>query len=94
MKPNYEMLPEHMQEGMQLWVERGIEPGSFLTAVLCNDLMGALGKADSTNIDRLKDYGMFLYNEVPSTCFGSREKVRAWAERGGLFGHDQDEEAA
>jgi hypothetical protein len=87
-QPNYEMLPEHMREGMQLWVERGIDPGDFLMAVLQNDLMGALGKADSTNIDRLKDYGMFLYNEVPSDCFGSLENVSAWMERGGLLGHE------
>jgi hypothetical protein len=87
-QPNYEMLPEHMREVMQLWVERGIDPGDFLMAVLRNDLMGALGKADSTNIDRLKDYGMFLYNEVPSGCFGSLENVSAWMERGGLLGHE------
>lgn len=88
MRPNYEMLPAHMQEAMKLWVERGIDAGSFMMAVLCNDLMGALGKADSTNINRLKDYGMFLYNEVPSDCFGSREKVKKWAERGGMLGHE------
>jgi len=82
------MLPEHMQEPMQLWVERGIEGGGFLMAVLCNDLMRALGKADSTNIKRLEDYGRFLYNEVPSECFGSRAKVVAWAEKGGMLGHD------
>lgn len=86
---NYSILPDHMQEGMQLWIERGILPGGFLTAVLRNDLMGALGRADSTNIDRLKDYGMFLYNEVPSECFGSDEKVRKWEERGGLRGKEE-----
>lgn len=94
MRPNYEMLPEHMQEGMKLWVERGIDPGSFMMAVLCNDLMGALGKADSINIERLKDYGMFLYNEVPTGCFGSRAKVQAWIERGGMLGPYSGEEAA
>lgn len=88
MRPNYSMLPDYMQDGMKLWVERGILPGSFLEAVLRNDLMGALGRADSNNIERLKDYGMFLYNEVPSTCFGSDEKVQAWAERGGMLGKE------
>lgn len=83
---DYSKLPEHMQDAMRLWVERGIEAGSFLMAVLSNDLMGALGKADDVNINRLKDYGMFLYNEVPGGCYGSREKVRAWSEKGGLIG--------
>jgi hypothetical protein len=94
MRPvDYSSLPEHMQDGMQLWVERGIEPGSFLAAVLRNDLMGALGKADSVNINRLKDYGMFLYNEVPSDCFGSHAKYVAWMERGGMMGHSKSEAA-
>ena len=86
-QPNYDMLPAHMREGMKLWVERGISPGSFLMAVLRNDLMGALGKADSINADHLKDYGMFLYNEVPTGCFGSAEKCEAWANRGGMLGN-------
>ena len=88
-QPNYDMLPEHMRDGMQLWVERGVDAGSFLMAVLRNDLMGALGKADDVNINQLKAYGMFLYNEVPSDCFGSVEKCRKWSIRGGLFGNKE-----
>ena len=83
---NYEILPEHMQDGMRLYIERGIEGGGFLTAVLCNDLMGALGKADSINRHALFDYGNFLYNEAPASCYGSPEKVAAWVARGGLQG--------
>lgn len=91
MRPiNYSMLPAHMQEAMQLWIERGIDGGSFMTSVLCNDLMGAIGRADGTNINRLKDYAMFLYNEAPPGCYGSPEKVSAWAKRGGTLGHEQD----
>ena len=71
---NYELLPEHMRDGMKRYIERGIEGGSFMTAVLCNDLMGALGKADEINRDRLWDYGNFLYNEAPSSCHGSPAK--------------------
>lgn len=36
-----------------------------------------------------KDYAMFLYNEVPTGCYGSREKVKAWAERGGFLGNEE-----
>ena len=67
-----------MQDGMRRYIERGIEGGSFLMAVLENDLMGALGKADRINLSRLHDYGTFLYNNAPSVCFGSREKVSAY----------------
>jgi len=75
---DYSPLPEHMQDGMQMYIEYRIEPGSFLTAVLENDLMGALGKADDINKHRLYDYGLWLYNEAPAGCFGSVEAVREW----------------
>lgn len=84
---DYSGLPEHMRDGMRLYIERGVPPGSFLTAVLSNDLMGALGKADDTNLHALPAYGRFLYNEAPSPCFGSPEHVRDWCEAGGLAGH-------
>ena len=45
---NYDSLPPHMHDVMRLYIEHGIEPGSFLTAVLSNDLMKALGKAVET----------------------------------------------
>jgi hypothetical protein len=75
---DYSELPEHMQGAMQRYMEYGIEPGSFLTAVLCNDLMGAVGRADSINRDRLNDYATWLYNNAPPPSFGSREKFEAW----------------
>ena len=89
MNPNYGMLPEHMREAMQLWLEQGIEPGDFLLAVLCNDLREAVGRADHINIHRLPDYVRFLYNEVPGMCYGSPEKVRKWADHNGLAGRDR-----
>ncbi len=75
---DYSELPEHMQGAMRRYVENGIEPGGFLTAVLCNDLMRAIGRADSINKGRIHDYVTWLYNSAPPSCFGSEEKVTAW----------------
>lgn len=83
---NLEELPFHMRGAMQRYIENGIPPGSFLEAVLCNDLMGALGKADSENINTLRNYGVYLYSFAPSNCFGSRQIYRDWVESGGLEG--------
>ena len=80
MSRDYSALPEHMREGMQLYIEHGVLPGSFLQAVLENDLMGALRNADDINLHRLPDYGRFLYNEMPLAIFGSPEKVKAHAD--------------
>lgn len=84
--PNYEMLPEHMRHGMQLYYDHGIEPGSFLRAVLENDLCGAAGRADHVNQRCLFQYAQFLFNEVSRICWGNPEKVQAWIDRGGMQG--------
>jgi hypothetical protein len=73
-------------EGLALYITHGIEPGSFLSAVLTNDLMGALGRADDQNVRLLREYGMILYNDSPSGCYGSPERFAAWIKAGGLNG--------
>jgi len=77
---DYSELPEHMQGAMQRYMENGIEPGSFLMAVLSNDFMGAVGRADSTNRLNLAAYASWLYNCAPPASFGSRENVEAWID--------------
>jgi len=79
-------VPDHMIDGVVRYIVRGHAPGRFLTAVLCNDLMGALRRADDTNRDRLWSYGNFLHNYAPSDCFGSPAKFKAWVESGGVKG--------
>lgn len=73
-----DLLPEHMRGGMQRYIENRIEPGSFLKAVLCNDLMEAMGWADDINRHRVFGICMWLYNYAPPACYGSPENVRAW----------------
>ena len=75
---DYSGLPGHMQDAMQRYIENGIEPGSFLSAVLCNDFMGAVGRADYINRKCLPDYATWLYNNAPPASFGSRDKFIAW----------------
>lgn len=82
-------VPEHCQGGLVRYIVHGIPPGSFLLAVLTNDLMGALGKADEVNRDALHAYGSFLYNDAPADCHGSPAKVAAWIKRGGMVGANQ-----
>jgi hypothetical protein len=75
---NYTILPEHMREEMQGYMEHGIPTGDFLYAILCNDFVRALGHADSINTARIVDYAKFLYSEAPQICWGSEERVNAW----------------
>ncbi len=89
-----DILPFHMRDGVRLWIERGIGPGSFLTAVLSNDLFGALGRADEENSRALKSYGVYFYSYAPSGCYGSPLRVAEWAKSGGLAGRGLLEQAA
>jgi hypothetical protein len=86
---NYDLLPEHMRGGARLWIENGIPPGSFMMAVLCNDLKEAFFRADRINLERMKDNIMFWYWEAPSECWGSPEKIKRWHEHEGLSGWEK-----
>ena len=71
-------IPERMMGGIQRYIEQGIPPGSFLTAVICNDLKEAVGRADGENLRQLPAYVSYFYNDAPSACWGSPEKYEAW----------------
>ena len=76
-------VPDHMHEGMIMYLLHGIIPGDFLTAVLENNLMAACGRADAENQHRLFFYAMFLHNYVPRSAYGSPKKVTEWSEKRG-----------
>lgn len=73
-------IPEHMMDALQRWIQHGVMPGHFLTAVLTNDLSQAVGRADEENLHALPAYVGYLYNEAPSLCWGNYDKVQAWAK--------------
>ena len=79
----YEKLPEHTQESMRNYIEKGVPTGSFLYAVLSNNLVHSFMYADDANSARLQDFAQFLYR-APLGCWGSEKKVDAWIKRGGL----------
>lgn len=67
-----------MLEAIALYVERGLPPGGFLEAVICNDFQGACGRADWHNIRNLPAFAAYFYKETPSACNGSVEAYHAW----------------
>jgi hypothetical protein len=56
-------------------------PGHFLTAVLKNDLHGAVSRADDENQKSLHKYIQFLHMYAPYGAFGSEEKFNAWIRK-------------
>lgn len=74
-------LPEHMYDGVELYVTQGVMPGGFLTAVLENKLVESVVKADNHNLKRIREWAAFIYNYLPLTCWGSETLVRAWSRK-------------
>lgn len=83
---NWSLIPRHMRGAVERYIMHGIPPGSFLTAVLSNDLKEAYGRADDENSAAMRGWVQFIYGYTPSPSQGSPEAVRAWIERGGLVG--------
>jgi len=79
------MSIEHFEQEMDLYLS-GCHPyefGSFYTAILANDLVGAVGAADHMNKRLLGEYATFLYNNMPGRMndptrdyWGSYEAVK------------------
>ena len=74
-------IPERMIGGIKRYVEHGIPPGLFLTAVICNDFVRACETADDENIKNLPAYAYYFYNEVPGGIWGSKAKMEAWVAK-------------
>lgn len=71
-------IPEYMHEGLVLWILEGIKPGSFLRAVLSNDLRGAVVTADGENRKAFVHYIEFLVNAAPEGCYGNPAVLTNW----------------
>ena len=74
------MIPQHTREALDRYVNHKIPTGGFLLAVLSNDLFGAIGQADRENRAALADICEYIYNELPSNCWGSKDIVWKWVE--------------
>lgn len=53
------------------------KPGSFMEAVLSNDLLAAVECADHTSAANLADFVRITYNTLPGYMWGTPERVRA-----------------
>lgn len=74
-------ITEHALNSIAGYVRHGWQPGSFLTAVICNNLKQAVMCADDNNLSNLPAYVEFFYNHTPVGCWGSEEKMRNWIQK-------------
>jgi hypothetical protein len=76
---DYSKVPvPRMADAVKRYVELGIQPGHFLTALFSNNLMEAIGRADDENAAKLREWCVFVKWELPVGCHGSPAKVSDW----------------
>ena len=80
MSVDYAKLPEHIQASVRRYIEEGSPVGSFLSAVISNNLTEAFDCADDINEAHMKEIVGFFYYEAPAHCWGSPGKMSQWIE--------------
>jgi hypothetical protein len=72
---------DHLIHGLTRYFVDHLETGSFLRAVLENDLRGACARAaDQGTRSALADVVTYIELMAPAECWGSPEKVKAWLD--------------
>ncbi|MGI9475067.1 MAG: hypothetical protein ACR2PI_00030 [Hyphomicrobiaceae bacterium] len=84
----FQSLPQ--AQDLREYVEDGRPTNHFLTALLHNDLMSCIGRADKHNKAALEDYVIWLKSYAPGQCYGGREEVAAWIAHRGLRGETRE----
>ena len=75
---DYNRIKQSTTDTLLRYVNQGIPTGDFLRAVLSNNMFEAFGRADSENYATMGDIVAYIYNELPSGCWGSPDKYKAW----------------
>lgn len=74
----YTQIPEGIRCGLVNFLVYGYRPGSFLTAVLDNDLREAFGRADEESSRAMRSLVTWLYSFAPPQAYGTPERTTEW----------------
>ena len=73
-------ISENFHGGIVRYLIHGIPPGSFLTAVICNELWTAVCSCGSRDFNELLALSKWMLNEGSATTTGSRDKLDWWIQ--------------
>lgn len=85
-------FPNHLWRGLKYYVLEGYPTGQFLEAVFVGNLFEVFRRGDVGSLASLRPLIMYLENECPIGCYGSKEHVKEWSKQGGLNGLHKEEE--
>lgn len=71
-------IPTTTKEALDRYAKHRVPTGGFLRAVLEDKLFEAFNRADGENTRAMKEIVMYVWNDMPADCWGSKEKVDAW----------------
>ena len=74
--------PYDWEDALLGYLEDGITPGGFLTAILENNLTESVIRADVHNLILIPKIVHWLLTQAPRESWGSAEKVEAWVNKG------------
>lgn len=76
----YSAIPEMTMAALRAYRDERRPTGDFLYAVLRNDLMDAVSRADEENLAAIGVICTFVRCQMPAVAHGSRERVQEWME--------------
>lgn len=79
---DYATIPPLVRAALDRHAHEHQHTGGFVTAVLENNLMEAIGQADANSLAAMRSILAYVYNEIPGACHGSPAKVKAWRKAG------------
>ena len=71
-------IPRAVRRSIDYYAQQRVQPGGFVRAVLENDLLAAVQRADSTSAAALPVIVDYVYFNLPAQCYGSPAKVAKW----------------
>jgi len=89
---NFTALPIPLRHGYANWWTYGIVPGSFLNAVINNDLFKAVSYADDLNRNNILNIVKWFHNYADMRSI--RSGAEEWRKAGGYFGLIEQTEQA
>lgn len=74
-------IPNEIEQALIRYRDYKIKTGSFLNAVLSNDLLHACETADIFNRHSLYEVMRWIVTNMPSGSYGSPEAVKDWLSK-------------
>ncbi len=71
-------IPKPAHEALVRYFVHGMEPGSFLTAMLEGDLFTAAFKADHANSPSMANIAKWIVHHAPHNSYGNADIVKKW----------------